>query len=42
MLLGTGAGALWRRYRRQAESIAGLIMVGMAAALFADLWTALF
>jgi uncharacterized protein len=40
MLLGTGAGALWQRFRSQAEIIAGLIMIGMAVSLLADLWTA--
>ena len=42
LLLGTGAGALWQRYRHQAEIIAGLIMIGMAFSLLADLWTAVF
>jgi uncharacterized protein len=42
MLLGTGAGALWQRFRSQAEIIAGLIMIGMAASMMADLWTAIF
>jgi uncharacterized protein len=38
--LGTGAGALLRRYRRQGELLAGLIMIGMAVSLAVDLWTA--
>jgi uncharacterized protein len=41
MLLGTGAGAVWQRYRPQAEIIAGLLMIAMAVSLLADLWTAL-
>ena len=42
LLLGGGAGALWQRFRPQAELLAGLIMVGMAVALLGDAWTALF
>lgn len=42
MILGTGAGALWRRYRPQAEILAGLIMIAMAALLLAKLWTKVF
>lgn len=38
MLLGTGAGILWQRFRLQAEIIAGLIMLGMAASLLVDAW----
>jgi sulfite exporter TauE/SafE len=41
LLLGGGAGTVWRRFRPQAELLAGLIMVGMAAAPLSDAWTAL-
>ena len=39
LILGTGIAAVWKRYRRQSEIIAGLIMIGMAAALVARLWS---
>jgi hypothetical protein len=42
LLLGTGAAALWHRYRPQAELLAGLIMVGMAVALLTEAWAAFF
>lgn len=42
LLLGTGAAALWRRFRAEAELLAGLIMIGMAVALLAEAWTAFF
>jgi sulfite exporter TauE/SafE len=41
LLLGTGLTRLLRRYQIQTELIAGLVMIGMAVALFADAWTAL-
>lgn len=41
LLLGTGLTRLLRRYQVQTELIAGLIMIGMGAALIAEAWTAL-
>ncbi|RJQ75434.1 MAG: sulfite exporter TauE/SafE family protein [Desulfobacteraceae bacterium] len=41
MLLGTGAGLLWQRFRPQAEIMAGLIMLGMAVSLLVNMWTAI-
>ena len=40
LLLGTGAAALWRRFRAESELLAGLIMIGMAVALLVEAWTA--
>lgn len=42
LILGGGSAALWKRFRPQAELLAGLIMVGMAAALLTDAWAAFF
>lgn len=39
LVLGTGAGPFLRRYRRQSEMVAGLLMIGMAVSLAADIWT---
>ena len=36
LAIGAGAGALLSRYRRQADLLAGLIMIGMAASLVFD------
>jgi sulfite exporter TauE/SafE len=40
LLLGTGAGQFFKRYREQSDIIAGLIMIGMAASLIVDLASA--
>ena len=37
LVIGTGAGALWRRYRGHMEMAAGLLMIAMAVALFVDI-----
>ena len=37
LLLGTGIGRLLQPWRRQAELLAGMLMIGMAAGLIADL-----
>jgi uncharacterized protein len=42
MILGTSAGALWRRYRPQAEILAGLIMIAMAVSLLVKLGKTVF
>jgi len=42
LLLGTGAATLWRRFRAEADLLAGLIMIGMAVALLVEAWTAFF
>ncbi len=42
LLLGGGSAALWKRFRPQAELLAGLIMVGMAVAVLTDAWAAFF
>lgn len=41
LLLGTGLTRLLRRYQLQTELVAGLIMIGMGAALIAEAWTAI-
>lgn len=40
LAVGAGAAALLRRYRRQADLLAGLIMLGMAAMLLVNVITA--
>jgi sulfite exporter TauE/SafE len=40
LAVGAGAAALLRRYRRQADLLAGLIMLGMAGMLLVDVITA--
>jgi len=42
LVLGTGIGALLRSYREQTELVAGLIMIGMAVMLMADVGAAIF
>lgn len=42
LLLGTGVAAIVRRYRRQSDIIAGILMIAMAAKLIAKAWTALY
>jgi sulfite exporter TauE/SafE len=42
LALGSGFGALWRRFQPQAEMVSGLLMIGMALSLIADAWRALF
>jgi hypothetical protein len=37
LLIGTGVGALWGRFRVQMEIVAGLIMIAMAVSLVADM-----
>ena len=37
LVIGTGAGALWRRYRVHMEMAAGLLMIAMAAGLAVDI-----
>jgi sulfite exporter TauE/SafE len=39
LVLGTGAGAFLRHYRRQSEMVTGLLMIGMAVSLAVDIWT---
>jgi sulfite exporter TauE/SafE len=39
LVLGTGAGAFLRHYRRQSEMVAGLLMIGMAVSLAVEIWT---
>lgn len=39
LLLGTGAGIFWTRFRQYSEIISGLIMVAMALALAVRMWT---
>jgi uncharacterized protein len=41
LILGSGLGALIRRFRQQTEMIAGLIMIAMALFLAVDIWAAL-
>ncbi len=41
LALGSGLGLLIRRFRRQTEMIAGLIMIAMALFLSLDIWAAL-
>jgi len=36
LLVGTGAGKLFRRYRRHSDILSGMIMIGMAVSLAAD------
>lgn len=39
LVLGTGVGAFWRRYRQTSEIVAGLIMIGMALSLAVRMWS---
>jgi uncharacterized protein len=41
LALGSGFGALMRRYREQSEMITGLIMITMALFISLDIWAAL-
>jgi sulfite exporter TauE/SafE len=41
LLLGTGVAAVVRRYRRQSDIIAGILMLAMGARLAAKAWTAI-
>jgi sulfite exporter TauE/SafE len=41
LLLGTGVAAVVRRYRRQSDIIAGILMLAMGAKLAAKAWTAI-
>jgi len=41
LLLGTGVAAIVRRYRRQSDIIAGILMMVMAASLAAKAWNAI-
>ena len=41
LILGSGVGALIRRFRQQTEMLAGLIMIAMALFLALDIWAAL-
>lgn len=41
LLLGTGVAAVVRRYRRQSDIIAGILMLVMAARLIARAWSAI-
>jgi sulfite exporter TauE/SafE len=41
LLVGTGASALFRRYRRVSELLSGLLMIGMALLLAAKVYTKL-
>jgi sulfite exporter TauE/SafE len=41
LLLGTGVATIVRRYRRQSDVIAGILMLAMAAKLTAKAWSAI-